>query len=41
MKAFEAPAHNRAEIEAAISALAREPAGGVNRDVGWLYRDSS
>jgi putative ABC transport system substrate-binding protein len=29
MKAFEAPAHNRAEIEAAISALAREPAGGV------------
>jgi ABC-type uncharacterized transport system substrate-binding protein len=29
MKAFEAPTHNRAEIEAAISALAREPAGGV------------
>jgi putative ABC transport system substrate-binding protein len=29
MKAFEAPAHNRAEIEAAISALAREPPGGV------------
>jgi putative ABC transport system substrate-binding protein len=29
MKAFEAPAHNRAEIEAAISALASEPAGGV------------
>jgi putative ABC transport system substrate-binding protein len=29
MKVFEAPAHNRAEIEAAISALAREPAGGV------------
>jgi ABC-type uncharacterized transport system substrate-binding protein len=29
MKAFEAPAHNRAEIEAAISALAREPTGGV------------
>jgi putative ABC transport system substrate-binding protein len=29
IKAFEAPAHNRAEIEAAISALAREPAGGV------------
>jgi putative tryptophan/tyrosine transport system substrate-binding protein len=29
MKAFEAPAHNRAEIEAAISALASEPAGSV------------
>ena len=29
MKVFEAPVHNRAEIEAAISALAREPAGGV------------
>jgi putative tryptophan/tyrosine transport system substrate-binding protein len=29
MRAFEAPAHNRAEIESAISALAREPAGGV------------
>jgi len=29
MKALEAPAHNRAEIEAAISALAHEPAGGV------------
>jgi putative ABC transport system substrate-binding protein len=29
MKIFEAPAHNRAEIEAAISALAREPGGGV------------
>jgi putative tryptophan/tyrosine transport system substrate-binding protein len=29
MKTFEAPTHNRAEIEAAISALAREPAGGV------------
>jgi putative ABC transport system substrate-binding protein len=29
MKTFEAPAHNRAEIESAISALAREPAGGV------------
>ena len=29
MKVFEARAHNRAEIEAAISALAREPAGGV------------
>jgi putative tryptophan/tyrosine transport system substrate-binding protein len=29
MKAFEAPAHNRPEIEAAISALASEPAGGV------------
>jgi len=29
MKAFEAPAHNRAEIEAVISALAREPASGV------------
>jgi putative tryptophan/tyrosine transport system substrate-binding protein len=29
MKVFEAPAHNRAEIEAAISALAREPAGSV------------
>ena len=29
MNAFAAPAHNRAEIEAAISALAREPAGGV------------
>jgi putative ABC transport system substrate-binding protein len=29
MRAFEAPAHSGAEIEAAISALAREPAGGV------------
>jgi putative tryptophan/tyrosine transport system substrate-binding protein len=29
IKVFEAPAHNRAEIEAVISALAREPAGGV------------
>ena len=29
MKIFEAPVHNRAEIEAAISALARQPAGGV------------
>jgi putative ABC transport system substrate-binding protein len=29
MKIFEAPARNRAEIEAAISALAREPGGGV------------
>src|SRR5262249_6529727 len=29
MKALEAPAHTRAEIETAISALAREPAGGV------------
>jgi putative ABC transport system substrate-binding protein len=29
MKALEAPAHNRAEIEAAISALSHEPAGGV------------
>jgi putative tryptophan/tyrosine transport system substrate-binding protein len=29
MKAFEAPAHNRAEIEAVILALAREQAGGV------------
>jgi putative tryptophan/tyrosine transport system substrate-binding protein len=29
MKAFEAPVHNRGDIEAAISALAREPAGGV------------
>jgi putative tryptophan/tyrosine transport system substrate-binding protein len=29
MKAFEAPAHNRAEIETVISALVREPAGGV------------
>ena len=29
MKAFEAPAHNRAEIEAAISALARDRASGV------------
>ena len=29
MTAFEAPAHNPAEIEAAISALAREPAGGL------------
>jgi putative ABC transport system substrate-binding protein len=29
MKVFEAPAHNRAEIEAAVSALAREPGGGV------------
>jgi putative tryptophan/tyrosine transport system substrate-binding protein len=29
MKAFEAPAHNRAEIETVISTLAREPAGGV------------
>ena len=29
MKAFEAPAHNRVEIEAAVSALAREPGGGV------------
>jgi putative ABC transport system substrate-binding protein len=29
IKAFEAPTHNRAEIEAAVSALAREPAGGV------------
>jgi len=29
MKAFEAPAHNPAEIEAAISLLAREPAGGL------------
>jgi putative tryptophan/tyrosine transport system substrate-binding protein len=27
--AFAAPTHNGAEIEAAISALAREPAGGV------------
>src|SRR5262245_3667900 len=29
MTAFEAPAHSRAEIEAAISALAHEAAGGV------------
>ena len=29
MATFEAPAHNRVEIEAAISAFAREPAGGV------------
>jgi putative tryptophan/tyrosine transport system substrate-binding protein len=29
MKAFEARVHNRGDIEAAISALAREPAGGV------------
>jgi putative ABC transport system substrate-binding protein len=29
MKTFEAPAHNRGEIEAAISALAREPGSGV------------
>jgi putative ABC transport system substrate-binding protein len=29
MKTFEAPAHNRDEIEAAISALAREPGSGV------------
>jgi len=29
MKAIEAPAHNPAEIEAAISLLAREPAGGL------------
>jgi len=29
MKAFEAPAHNRAEIEVAMSRLASEPAGGV------------
>jgi putative ABC transport system substrate-binding protein len=29
VKTFEAPARNRAEIEAAISALAREPAGSV------------
>jgi putative ABC transport system substrate-binding protein len=29
MKAFEAPAHNRAEIETVISTLVREPAGGV------------
>jgi hypothetical protein len=28
MKPFEAPAHNRTEIEAAICALAHEPAGG-------------
>jgi putative ABC transport system substrate-binding protein len=29
MKTLETPAHNRTEIEAAISALAREPSGGV------------
>jgi putative ABC transport system substrate-binding protein len=29
MKIFEAPAHNRAEIETAMSALAREPGSGV------------
>ena len=29
MKAFEAPAHNRAEIETVISALAREPASSL------------
>ena len=29
MKVFEAPTHDRVEIEAAISALAGEPTGGV------------
>jgi putative tryptophan/tyrosine transport system substrate-binding protein len=29
MKMFEVPVHNHAEIEAALSALAKEPAGGV------------
>ena len=36
-KAFEAPAHNRAEIEATISALAREPASGIRERK--LYRE--